>query len=82
MFCLQNDKLKKQNSLYQFERRQVIDEKKKTDEKIKKEVEKRENIKKTFKQVVGREKEKWEKNTVSFSSSKPYLNHNVMFHLA
>ena len=61
----QNDKLKKQNALYLFEREQVIDAKKKTEEKIKKEVEKRENIKKTFKQVVGREKVKWEKNTVS-----------------
>ena len=41
-----------------------MEEKKLTEEKIKKEIERRENIKKTFKVVVGREKEKWEKNAV------------------
>ena len=42
----------------------MLDEKRLTEEKIKKEIERRENIKKTFKVVVGREKEKWEKNAV------------------
>ena len=44
----------------------MLEEKKLTEEKIKREIERRENIKKTFKVVVGREKEKWEKNAVRF----------------
>lgn len=58
----ENDKLKKQNALYSFERRQVLDDKKKTEDKIRREVEKREIQKKTFKKVVQREKQKWEMN--------------------
>ena len=57
--------MKKQNALYSFERRQVLDDKKKTEDKIRREVEKREIQKKTFKKVVQREKQKWEMNAVS-----------------
>ena len=57
----------------------MIDDKKRTDERIKKEIEKRDNMRKTFKGVVGREKEKWEKNTVHTRSFKYGLFKDLYF---
>ena len=47
-----------------------MEEKEKTEKKIKKEIEKRENMRKTFKGVVGREKAKWENQTVRNNMQK------------
>ena len=63
MSC-QNEKLKKQNALYMLEQRRIEEERAVVEERVRKEKLKRENMKKTFKGVVGREKDKWEKQTV------------------
>jgi len=59
----ENEKLKKQNALYMLEQRRIEEERSATEERVRKEKLKRENMKKTFKGVVGREKDKWEKQT-------------------
>lgn len=59
----ENEKLKKQNALYVLEQRRIEEDRAATEERVRKEKLKRENMKKTFKGVVGREKDKWEKQT-------------------
>ena len=56
--------MKKQNILCQSEMNTAIEERNKFEMRIRQEKEKRENVKKTFKAVVGREKAKWENKTV------------------